>query len=177
MLVWGENNEQHNERLIKLLERLRAIGLQLNKDSCKIGLTEVPYIGHLLSEQGVKPDPSKVDAIINISGPTNKQDLQKFLEMLAYLLFMPNMAEETAPLRRLIEKNVQWHWSDEHQKSLDSLKTLLTKAPVLKYYAINDLWSCQWMLVRKDLGQCCSKANNQLPMPPSPSLNVKSDMR
>jgi hypothetical protein len=72
MLVWGENNGQHKERLIKLLERLRAIGLQLNKDKCKIGLTEVPYIGHLLSEQGVKPDPSKVDAIINISGPTNK---------------------------------------------------------------------------------------------------------
>ena len=73
MLVWGENNEQHNERLIKLLERLRAIGLQSNKDKCKIGLTEIPYIGHLLSEQGVKPDPSKVDAIINMSGPTNKQ--------------------------------------------------------------------------------------------------------
>jgi hypothetical protein len=49
MLVWGENNEQHNERLIKLLERLRAIGLQLNKDKCKIGLTEIPYIGHPLS--------------------------------------------------------------------------------------------------------------------------------
>jgi hypothetical protein len=43
MLVWGENNEQHNERLIKLLERLRAIGLQLNKDKCKIGLTEILY--------------------------------------------------------------------------------------------------------------------------------------
>ena len=70
MLVWGENNEQHNERLIKLLERL--------------GLTEIPYIGHLLSEQGVKPDPSKVDAIINMSGPTNKQDLQRFMGMLAY---------------------------------------------------------------------------------------------
>jgi hypothetical protein len=139
MLVWGENNEQHNERLIKLLERLRAIGLQLNKDKCKIGLTEIPYIGHLLSEQGVKPDPSKVDAIINMSGPTNKQDLQRFMGMLAYLSkFIPNMAEESAPLRRLLEKNVQWHWSDEHQKSLDSLKTLLTKAPVLKYYAINE---------------------------------------
>ena len=48
------------------------------------------------------------------------------------------MAEESAPLRRQLEKNVQWHWSDEHQKRLDSLKTLLTKAPVLKYYAINE---------------------------------------
>ena len=105
MLVWGENNGQHNERLIKLLERLRAIDLQLNKDKCKIGLTEIPYIGHLLSEQGVKPDPSKVDAIINMSGPTNKQDLQRFMGMLAYLSkFIPNMAEESAPLRRLLEK-------------------------------------------------------------------------
>ncbi len=48
------------------------------------------------------------------------------------------MAEESAPLRRLLEKNVQWHWSEEHTKSLDSLKTLLTKAPVLKYYALNE---------------------------------------
>ena len=139
MPVWGENNEQHNERLIKLLERLRATGLQLNKDKCNIGLTEIPYIGHLLSEQAVKPDPLKVNAIINMSGPTNKQDLQRFMGMLAYLSkFIPNMAEESAPLCRLLEKNVQWHWSDEHQKSLDSLKTLLTKAPVLKYYAINE---------------------------------------
>ena len=70
-----------------------------------------------------------------MSGPTNKQDLQRFMGMLAYLSkFIPNMAEESAPLRRLLEKNVQWHWSDEHKKSLDSLKTLLTKTPVLKYY-------------------------------------------
>ena len=139
ILVWGKNMVQHDERLIQLLERLRAIGLQLNNDKCKIGLTEIPYIGHLLSEQGVKPDPSKVDAIVNMPCPTNKQDLQRFLGMLAYLSkFIPNMAEESAPLRRLLEKNVQWHWSEEHTKSLDSLKTLLTKAPVLKYYAINE---------------------------------------
>jgi hypothetical protein len=69
-----------------------------------------------------------------MSGPTNKQDLQRFMGMLAYLSkFIPNIAEESAPLRRLLEKNVQWHWSDEHEKSLDSLKTLLTKAPVLKW--------------------------------------------
>ena len=129
------SNEQHNERLIKLLERRRAIDLQPNKDKYKIGLTEIPYIGHLLSEQGVKPDLSKFDAIINMSGHTNKQDLQRFMEMLAYLSqFIPNMAEEPAPLRRLLEKNVQWHWSDEHQKSLDSIKTLLTKAQGAEKY-------------------------------------------
>jgi hypothetical protein len=48
MLGWGENNEQHNERLIKLLERLRTIGLQSNKDKCQIGLTKIHYIGHRL---------------------------------------------------------------------------------------------------------------------------------
>ena len=44
ILLWGKNIVQHDERLIQLLERLRAIGLQLNKDKCKIGLTEIPYI-------------------------------------------------------------------------------------------------------------------------------------
>ncbi len=42
ILVWGKNMVQHDERLIQLLERLRDIGLQLNKDKCKIGLTEIP---------------------------------------------------------------------------------------------------------------------------------------
>ena len=139
ILVWGTNTVQHEDRLSKLLERLRSIGLQLNKDKCKIGLTEIPYIGHLLSEQGVKPDPSKVDAILNMPCPTNKQDLQRFMGMLAYLSkFIPNMAEESAPLRRLLEKNVQWQWSQEQTKSLNSLKELITKAPVLKYYAVNE---------------------------------------
>ena len=179
ILVWGKNMVQHDERLIQLLERRRAIDLQFNKDKCKIGLTEIPYIGHLLSEQGVKPDPSKVDAIVNMPCPTNKQDLQRFLGMLAYLSkFIPNMAEESVPLRRLLEKNVQWHWSEEHTKSLDSLKTLLTKAPVLKYYAINEplVLSVDASSDRNDLEQYHFKTNNQLPMPPSHSLNIKRDM-
>ena len=118
ILIWGEDILQHDERLIKLLHGLRAIGLKLNKDKCKIGLTEIPYIGHLLSEKGVKPDPSKVDAILNMPCPTDEQDLQRFIGiMIAYLSkFIPNMAEEAAPLRRLLEKNVQWHWSEEHTK-------------------------------------------------------------
>ena len=99
ILVWGEDIRQHDERLIKPLHRLGAIGLKLNKDKCKIGLTEIPYIGHLLSEQGVKPDPSKVDAILNMPCPTDKQDLQRFMGMIAYLSkFIPNMGEESAPL-------------------------------------------------------------------------------
>ena len=106
ILVWGENNEQHDERLIKILERARAIGLKLNKDKCKIGLTEIPYIGHLLSQQGVKPDSSKVDAILNMPCPTNKHDLQRCMGVLAYLpKFIPNMAR-VCTITSVVEKNV-----------------------------------------------------------------------
>ncbi len=80
ILVWGKNMVQHDERLIQLLERLRAIGLQLNKGKCKIGLAEIPYIGHLLSEQGVKPDPSKVDAIVNMPSPQTNKICKDFWE-------------------------------------------------------------------------------------------------
>ena len=88
------------------------------------------------------------------------------------------MAEESAPLRRLLEKNVQWHWSDEHQKSLDSLKTLLTKAPVLKYYAINEPLVLSVDASSEGLGAVLLQSQQPVAyMPPSPSLNVKSDMR
>ena len=100
ILVWGANNEQHNNRLTKLLDRIKTVGLKLNRDKCKIGHEEIAYIGHVLSGQGVKPDPSKVEAVKNMPCPSTKPELQRFMGVIAYLSkFIPNMAEVSAPLQ------------------------------------------------------------------------------
>lgn len=78
ILVWGEDEEQHDRRLRALMDRIRSINLKLNKDKCKIRRTEITYVGHILSAEGVKPDQEKVRAIQDMPEPEDKAGLLRF---------------------------------------------------------------------------------------------------
>ncbi|KAI2666787.1 Retrovirus-related Pol polyprotein from transposon 17.6 [Labeo rohita] len=138
ILVWGEDMEQHDKRLRKLLDRIRDINLKLNKTKCKIRMTEVSYVGHILTAEGLKPDNGKVRAIQNMPEPQDKAALMRFLGLLQYLSkFILNMSDLSAPLRILLEGDVAWHWESEQQKSFERLKSLVSNTPVLKYFDVN----------------------------------------
>ena len=135
LLIWGESKEQHDARLTQVLERARHRNLKLNKTKCQIRKDAITYIGHILSKDGLKPDPKKTEAITNMPCPQNRDELQRFLGMLTYQgKFIPNLSHVASPLRTLLEKNVEWHWQPEQEKSFLSLKELITTAPVLKYF-------------------------------------------
>ena len=123
LLIWGETKEQHNIRLKRVLKRARQCHLKLNKEKSQIKRTEITYIGHILSKDGIKPDPKKVDAITKMDEPTNKEGLQRFIGMATYLSkFIPNMSQTAAPLRSLLEKDVEWHWEEQQAESYQNLK-------------------------------------------------------
>ena len=135
LLIWGESDEEHDSRLIQVLERARHRNLRLNKSKCQLKKDAITYVGHVLSKDGLKPDPNKTEAIANMPCPKNKEELQRFLGMLTYLgKFIPNLSHVASPLRALLEKNVEWHWQAEQMNSFTSLKELIMKAPVLKYF-------------------------------------------
>ena len=93
ILVWGTTTEEHDQRLKKTLQRCEEINLTLNQSKCEFGTTEVVYIGHKLTAQGVKPDESKVDAINKMPSPTCKKDAERLLGMVNYFAkFIPNMS-------------------------------------------------------------------------------------
>ena len=74
---------------------------------------EVPYIGHVLTSNGLKPDPKKVHAVEGMPSPEDKPALLRFLGMVNYMSkFIPNLADLTQPLRELLHKEVEWHWSE-----------------------------------------------------------------
>ena len=127
--------EDHDKNLIALLERCREKNIKLNPKKLQFRKQEVPYIGHLLTPDGLKPDPNKVKAILEMPTPTEKQSLQRLLSMITYLAkFLPNLSDVTEPLRRLLDRDVEWHWDHKHENALTQVKQLITREPVLRYF-------------------------------------------
>ena len=92
------------------MERLRKIRLKLNRGKMKIKTSQVPYIAHILTANGLKPDPSRVRAVEEIPSQEDKAALLRFLGMVNYISkFIPNLSDLTQPLRELLHKDVEWH--------------------------------------------------------------------
>ena len=100
ILVFGKTREEHDHNLKAVLTRSLKKGIILKEDNIEVGMSQFQYFGHLLTADGLKPDPAKVAAIQDMSPPTNKNELQTILGMVNYLLrFAPNLSEVTQPLR------------------------------------------------------------------------------
>ena len=105
IVIWGSTLTQLDIRTELVLNRIRKSGLKLNKNKCAFGATELIFLGHKISEKGISPDPEKVKAIKDMPFPSSKQDLQRFLGMIAYLSkFILQLSEETHLLRELLRR-------------------------------------------------------------------------
>ena len=138
----GKNDEEavtdHDRNLEALLQRCQRECIKLNKEKIKLRLSEVTYIGHLLTKEGVRADPKKVEAINNLKAPTDVKSLKRFLGMVNYLSkFLPKLSDVTQPLRNLDKKNVPWEWNACHEEVFINIKKLIVEAPVLKYFDRN----------------------------------------
>ena len=105
-------------------------------DKCKLCLPEVTFMGHVTSEDGLKPDPSKIQGVREMPTPNNKQDVNRLLGMGDYLQrFAPNLSQITALMRELLKEQNQFVWDDQVQgTSFKQLKDVLSASPVLKYF-------------------------------------------
>ena len=83
-------------------------------------LTEIPYIGDLLTQNGLKPDPSKVEAILNMSKPTDLKAVQQLVGLVNYLTkFLKKLAGICEPLRQLTCKEMEWQWTEVHDVAFE----------------------------------------------------------
>ena len=96
--------------------------------------SEVAYLGHIVSQQGIQTDPKKVEAIKNWPTPKDAKDVRSFLGIASYYRkFIPHFTTIASCLTRLTEKDVKFQWGDEEIKSFEKLKQYLTSAPILSY--------------------------------------------
>ena len=138
VLIHGTTREEHDERLSKVLQRLQELGMTLNSEKCYFAQTSVKFLGHVVDSSGIKPDPSKVSAILDMPAPGNVGDVRRFLGTVNQLSkFAPHFAETTLPIRELLVKTNAWVWGGCSEESiLKSLKSLRA-SPVLSLFDPN----------------------------------------
>ena len=135
VLIHGKTKEEHDERLTAVLTRLCKSGLTLGQEKCEFCKTQIKFLGQLVDQSGVRPDPEKVQAIQSMKPPTNIQELRRFLGMINQLSkFCPSLAEKTKPLRDLLSLKNQWLWGSCQDQAFNSLKKSLTSSEVLALY-------------------------------------------
>lgn len=102
IIVFGKSLEEHEERLLKVLDRLGEAGLKLSLDKCQSCQPKVKYLGHIVSSEGVSPDPAKIEAVTNWPQPTDLKTLRSFLGFCGYYRrFIANYASIVRPLTEL----------------------------------------------------------------------------
>ena len=127
--------KDHDRNLTNFLECCRERNIKLNKAKFEVKCREVPFIGHVLSSEGLKPDPAKIEAIIKMDKPGDVAGVQRIVGMVKYLSkFLQGLSEMCEPLRRLTHKDATWIWSSEQEKAFEKIKQAVTAAPVLKYF-------------------------------------------
>ena len=144
ILVYGEGNDymeaekDHDRRLIALMERCHKLNIKLNATKLQFKLKELKFMGTIISDQGMKPDPDKVAAITQMQPPENKAALLRFIGMVNYLSpFCANLSSVIQPLRMLTQDSVPFIWSKVQDGAFNKAKQLISSAPVLAYYDLD----------------------------------------
>lgn len=138
ILVYGKDKSEHDERLARVKEILKRAGLQLNKDKCQYGQTELKFLGHKFTKEGIVADEEKVSAIVNMPPPSSVTQLRQVLGMVHYLgSYLPDLHITTRPLNDLLKDNVVWSWGPDQEVAFKKMKELVSSTPVLAYYDVN----------------------------------------
>ena len=134
ILCYSPDLKTHMEDLQKIFNRLMKAGLTLKPSKCKIAVQSVKYLGHILSPQGIKPNPAKVEIIQKYPVPKNVTEVRRFLGMTQYYRrFQKNYSNLAKPIQNLTKNDVAFEWTENCQKSFDKMIENLTSAPLLAY--------------------------------------------
>lgn len=133
IVVVNDTFEAHLRSLQEVARRLKAANLSINLQKSKLCVSELPYLGYILSSKGLRSNPERVEAIVNFERPTSLRSLRRFLGMSNYYRrFIPQFSEMSAPLTDLLRKKPKTlSWYPIAEGAFIKLKESLIAAPVL----------------------------------------------
>ena len=132
LIIFSKTFDDHIKRLQAVFDRLRAADLKLKPSKCVIFARQVKFLGSVISDQGVAPDPEKIEAVATWPTPKSVTEVRAFVALAGYYRrHIRGFSEIARPLHELTRKNVAFYWGTEQEEAFRELKRCLTTAPVL----------------------------------------------
>ncbi|KAH0754464.1 hypothetical protein KY290_024734 [Solanum tuberosum] len=132
ILIYSHSEEEHMGHLRVVLQRLREEKLYAKYEKCEFWLREVAFLGHVVSGDGIKVDPKKTDVIRNWPRPLTPSDIWSFLGLAGYYRrFVNEFSSIASPMTKLTQKKAKFEWTDECERSFQTLKDKLVSVPIL----------------------------------------------
>ena len=134
IIIYSKTYEEHLEHLRNVFTLLENAGLKINLEKCDFFKTKLAFLGHIITVEGITPDPAKIEKVRHYSIPQDKTNVRAFLGLASYYRrFVKGFATIAKPLHNLTKRNVSFEWKHEHQLAFDMLKEQLISAPIMTY--------------------------------------------
>jgi hypothetical protein len=124
IFIHGKTDEEHDERFDLVLQRLVDNQFTPNLAKIQKKKRKVKFLGHVIGEGQVEPDPDKIRALLEAPEPTSRKDLKSFIGALAWnRKYIPNVHDLCAPFRDLMKERTPWRWEESHAEAFTAIKT------------------------------------------------------
>ncbi|GJW72766.1 putative reverse transcriptase domain-containing protein [Tanacetum coccineum] len=132
ILIYSKSEKDHEHHLRTILNLLKKEKLYAKLSKCEFWLKEVQFLGHVVNQEGIHVDPSKIEAVKNWKAPESPTEIRSFLGLAGYYRrFIENFSKIAKPLTLLTQKNKDYVWGEDQEKAFQILKEKLCNAPVL----------------------------------------------
>lgn len=166
IIVIGCSINHHLTNLEQVFKQLEKYNLKLNPSKCNFFCSDVTYLGHHISSLGIQPDKSKYNVILNYPIPKNVDDVRRFVAFCNYYRrFVPYFSDLANPLNALLKKNAQFNWTNDCQKSFETLKSKLLSPNILKFPDFNKTFILSTDASKIACGAVLAQKHDNMEMP------------
>ena len=132
IIIFSKDFESHLEHIRVVLRRLQEANLRINTEKSIFCKEEIQYLGHVVGGNGIKTDPGKIRAIVELEPPTNVSGVRRILGMVTwYAKFIKGFTKMVAPIQELLHKDCKFEWTETRQRALEEIKERMTTAPII----------------------------------------------
>jgi RNase H-like domain found in reverse transcriptase/Reverse transcriptase (RNA-dependent DNA polymerase)/gag-polyprotein putative aspartyl protease len=138
IIIFSKTSNEHENHLNQVFQLLSQAGLKLNPDKCDFYQNRILFLGHMISEEGIQPNPALVEKIKTCPRPTTKTRIRSFLGLASYYRrFIKNFSGIARPLYNLTKQDEVFSWTEDCENAYEHLKMCLTTQPVVVYPDFN----------------------------------------
>lgn len=161
-IVIGSSTQEGCKRILfQVLSKLNDHKILINLDKCQFLVKSVKYLGHVLEDGHVSPNPDKIKAIVEAPAPSDVAKLSSYLGLINYYRkFLPNLSTELHPLYNLLKSNVKYQWDEQCQAAFQKSKELLINSLALTLFDPNKETVLSCDASPYGLGACLSQMVN-----------------